>query len=69
MTKTIENNAEALRLIALAQEALIKARTSRHVEGAGLLQDAIRQLHVAYRVLAEDFQNDTLNTLRTVGAI
>jgi hypothetical protein len=47
MTKTIKDNAEALRLIALAQEALAKATTSRHVEGAGLLQDAIRGLAVA----------------------
>jgi hypothetical protein len=56
--KVAADNAEAAKLMALASEAIDRAKHSATSDAGHLLLDAINQLQTAYRALAESYTND-----------
>ena len=60
---------EAKQLIALASEAVDRAKKSPALEAAPLLQDAIHQLQVAYIALQAELQHDPVAGMRAAGFV
>jgi hypothetical protein len=67
--KTVAENNEATKLLALASESVNRAKHAPVTEAGHLLLDAINQIQTAYCAIQDSYAADVCAQLRRVGGM